>query len=828
MWPVRRYSVHNANEGFDRPRGARYVTSRLGALLHELRDAAGLTQEELAERSGVGVRTIRRLETGKHGDARTATLRLLADPLAATCGRSGEDLLRRLQDALLGVAPPPAGSPDDSAGSEPVSLPPRRTPERWIPLADTIDSLAAEVRAAWQREEERRRVNDPFALPVRWHAAGHLADHWENVLAAPAGATVDAPALDGDLREIARLYRSIPSRRLVVLGRAGSGKTILTLRFVLDLLESRAADEPVPVIFSLGSWDPTKTELDEWLVDQLLRDHPGLTASTAGGTTLAAALVEAECVLPVLDGFDELARGLHTPALKALRASPRRPLLLTSRTEQYAEVTRAEILNGAAVIELDDLSHGDLVDYLPRTARPGEHGADGRAVTAWDPVLARMGDERPDPATADLAAVLSTPLMVTLARTQYSDAPDGSDPADLLDNTRFPNRDKLEDHLLSGYVTTVYGRRSPRPPASAVSVQTRNWEPQHAERYLGHLARYLNKDAEHERRDLAWWQLSSAVRPATRILAVVIACALCTDLAVWLVTVPVALSAGISAGDTAHIILLQGVLFGPAISLGLGLVYGLRTTFLEPDPEPSRMQFRWPRGIGRSSAARVRRSLIFFVGGWVGGFAIGVGYGAAMAILARAMGMQAPRDLQALSPTLSHMPVFGLIFGTSVAVVFGLVTLFEAPVDLGSAATPKSLLAANRTTVLRQLLLFGPLLTLGFTISGRLWVDALQGLLGPTSWGWTAGLVIGIAVGISGSISFILAFTAWGQWLLLGRIVLPLIGWLPWAPVAFLEDAYRRGVLRQSGAVYQFRHARLQERLGRATREDLADRQPHL
>jgi hypothetical protein len=28
-----------------------------------------------------------------------------------------------------------------------------------------------------------------------------------------------------------------------------------------------------------------------------------------------------------------------------------------------------------------------------------------------------------------------------------------------------------------------------------------------------------------------------------------------------------------------------------------------------------------------------------------------------------------------------------------------------------------------------------------------------------------------------------------------------------------LEDAHRRGVLRQAGAVYQFRHARLQQRL---------------
>jgi hypothetical protein len=54
---------------------------------------------------------------------------------------------------------------------------------------------------------------------------------------------------------------------------------------------------------------------------------------------------------------------------------------------------------------------------------------------------------------------------------------------------------------------------------------------------------------------------------------------------------------------------------------------------------------------------------------------------------------------------------------------------------------------------------------------------------------------------------------AWGQWLILSRVLLPLTGRLPWGVLAFLDDAYQRGVLRQAGAVYQFRHARLQHHL---------------
>lgn len=51
------------------------------------------------------------------------------------------------------------------------------------------------------------------------------------------------------------------------------------------------------------------------------------------------------------------------------------------------------------------------------------------------------------------------------------------------------------------------------------------------------------------------------------------------------------------------------------------------------------------------------------------------------------------------------------------------------------------------------------------------------------------------------------------QWVVLARIWLPLTGRLPWAVMTFLDDAYERDILRQTGAVYQFRHALLQDHL---------------
>ncbi|MFC7614518.1 helix-turn-helix transcriptional regulator [Actinokineospora soli] len=58
------------------------MTSQFGALVRLLRQRAELTQEDLAERAGLGVRTIRGLETGERADPRVATVRRLADAFA--------------------------------------------------------------------------------------------------------------------------------------------------------------------------------------------------------------------------------------------------------------------------------------------------------------------------------------------------------------------------------------------------------------------------------------------------------------------------------------------------------------------------------------------------------------------------------------------------------------------------------------------------------------------------------------------------------------------------------------------------------------------------
>jgi hypothetical protein len=102
-------------------------------------------------------------------------------------------------------------------------------------------------------------------------------------------------------------------------------------------------------------------------------------------------------------------------------------------------------------------------------------------------------------------------------------------------------------------------------------------------------------------------------------------------------------------------------------------------------------------------------------------------------------------------------------------------------------------------------------------------IGLAQGFLGPFVFGLDNALTVGLASGLGGGLGYALSFTAWGQWVVFSRLWLPLTGQLPWAVMAFLDDAYQRGVLRQSGAVYQFRHARLQDRLSQVFEAREAD-----
>ncbi|MEU3603468.1 NACHT domain-containing protein [Streptomyces sp. NPDC006798] len=675
-------------------------------------------------------------------------------------------------------------------------------------IADAAESLAREIGYRWRREEEHRRVHDPFPLPVRYGPApADLMDRPENIQRLRPGVPPGDLSLDGELSGILDTYRSIPSRRLVVLGRAGSGKSVLAIRFVLGLLADTASAHRVPVIFSIGSWDPTTTALRDLLIDRLLRDHPHLARRAPDGRTSAARLVDAELILPVLDGFDELAEALREPALRALNATSA-AMVLTSRRDEYARaVGKARTpLVWAACIELTDLAVDDLAAYLPRTDRSAARSGTSGDARVWDAVLDRLR-ARDTPASTRVGGVLGVPLMVALARTVYSDAP-GRDPSELFDDARFPTERHLEEHLLAAFVPTVYRHRAHEQ--AGPDRERRNRDPDRALRWLGYLASGLTHDG-HLRQDLAWWRLVECVRLSTRLLHTAIIAALCVFTATCVVGSVGTFGRG-AGFDPGARLLVQAALAGLLAGVAFGLVHCALALTGRSAALPARVRLGLSATVRRGGRAPAREVLTRAGAGLLGGAVLGIGYSGAD-LLVRALDGNFP-DAGLLRIVTGNMLFFGLIFGLTFSCAFGLLTLLEAPMNTASAVAPVQLLSVNRETAIRQFFVLAPAITLGCTFGGYLSLHLVQRLV---SWNFIwpphVALQLGAIGGLGGSAAAVLAFTAWGQWLTLARFWLPLTNRLPWDVVAFLEDAYDRGVLRHAGAVYQFRHVRLQRQL---------------
>ncbi|WP_308310845.1 NACHT domain-containing protein [Streptomyces sp. GbtcB6] len=356
------------------------------------------------------------------------------------------------------------------------------------------DALAEAVREQWAAEARLRRLQDPEPIEVGWAPADRrLADHPENV---GRGGRLPAPRA-WRVEDLAAWFAGLPGRRLVVLGGPGSGKSVLAVRFVLARLAARRPGGPVPVLFPLAGWDPRHTGLRDWLADRLAADYRPLGAVLDGSRTLARGLLDTGLVLPVLDGFDELARPAYGEAVRRINAEldDDLPLLLTSRRAAWsAAVADGDVLTAAEVVELRPLDLAQASAHLERTARP-LRTADGAPGTVWTPVLRELA-RRPRSAPA---RALTTPLMVTLARAVYGDT--SRDPSELLDRERFASAGAVEEHLLGAFVPAAFADTDPRTASDAV-------------RRLTLLARALH------RRDtgrLAWWELESLLPRALRV-----------------------------------------------------------------------------------------------------------------------------------------------------------------------------------------------------------------------------------------------------------------------------------------------------------------------
>jgi hypothetical protein len=147
----------------------------------------------------------------------------------------------------------------------------------------------------------------------------------------------------------------------------------------------------------------------------------------------------------------------------------------------------------------------------------------------------------------------------------------------------------------------------------------------------------------------------------------------------------------------------------------------------------------------------------------------------------------------------------GAGFALSLLVLNGFATL---PTDLTAAISPTMVLRADRSAFRTSVVVAGLPFGFGNGLLTGLQSGFQDGLGKGLAAGFATGLVSGLIIGLVRGFRQ----TAWGEFALT-RAWFATRSRLPWRLMAFLADAHQRGVLRQVGAVYQFRHIELQRRL---------------
>lgn len=156
----------------------------------------------------------------------------------------------------------------------------------------------------------------------------------------------------------------------------------------------------------------------------------------------------------------------------------------------------------------------------------------------------------------------------------------------------------------------------------------------------------------------------------------------------------------------------------------------------------------------------------------------------------------------------------GIGVGIGIGIGIGFTMWLHTPADSLRSPTPGAVLRGDRIVSSMRLLIesFGSGLLTGV-------------LVGRPGFGLTFGVPTALAFGFGGGFTiglidrFTHSFRTPGHvgntsgWFFVTCAWFALRGQLPWRLMQFLDDAHRRGVLRQAGAVYQFRHTHLQDRL---------------
>jgi len=160
-------------------------------------------------------------------------------------------------------------------------------------------------------------------------------------------------------------YFETASGRLLLVGKPGSGKTILLLQLVLHLLAN--SPQHLPAIVNLATWNQKYCSLDAWL-------HEILPTELGVNKALAKRLVQEDRLVLLFDGLDEVKAEDRPSCLKAIDNYGRvaeRQYVISSRMEEYREIPLDAPVN--LQIEVGPLSKEQLKAELSAQRKKGQH-----------------------------------------------------------------------------------------------------------------------------------------------------------------------------------------------------------------------------------------------------------------------------------------------------------------------------------------------------------------------------------------------------------------------------------------------------------------------
>jgi DNA polymerase III delta prime subunit len=223
---------------------------------------------------------------------------------------------------------------------------------------------------------------------------------------------------------------------LLILGEPGSGKTTTLLELVKDLIIAIEAEEyftqPIPVVFSLSTWGETKSDLADWLVEELVTKY-------RIPRRIGRPWLQEHWILPLLDGLDEVNEPVRAACVEAINKFEEEyglaGVAVTCRTKEYTDLPVRLKLNGA--VTLLPLSKEQVDTYVKQFGPPLEFLRHN---------LARDNQ---------LLTLAQKPFLLSLMCLTFQDGV-----ADLPNYMTISSLEEMRKYLIDAYIERMFRRRN--------------------------------------------------------------------------------------------------------------------------------------------------------------------------------------------------------------------------------------------------------------------------------------------------------------------------------------------------------------------------------